>query len=245
LRDGYSERYQSSAKAETYESREYAKGGHGEIIWRVESILLEKGIARFLPSHREANALDFACGTGRITTFLRPLVRAMTGLDISEKMLEIARPKDSEVRWLHCDILREGNLVSADHDLITCFRFVLMAEPALREACLKALSEKLRSPESLFVIGVHGNPHSYRGLANLRNRILGRRTLPGVSIAQMRSLARRVGLRVDGISGAGYLPHALHRILPGSLVYSLERWLADWPFFRRFGSNLIFFCRKA
>jgi SAM-dependent methyltransferase len=39
-------------------------------------------------------ALDFGCGTGRSTRFLRKLGFSVTGVDVSEDMLRIARAKD-------------------------------------------------------------------------------------------------------------------------------------------------------
>ncbi len=43
-----------------------------------------------------SRALDFGCGTGRSTRFLRKLGFGVTGVDISEDMLRIARSLDSE-----------------------------------------------------------------------------------------------------------------------------------------------------
>jgi len=42
-----------------------------------------------------AKALDFGCGTGRSTRFLRRLGFNVTGVDVSEDMLRIARTMDA------------------------------------------------------------------------------------------------------------------------------------------------------
>jgi SAM-dependent methyltransferase len=42
------------------------------------------------------NALDFGCGTGRSTRFLKRLGFSVTGIDISEDMLEISRNLDQD-----------------------------------------------------------------------------------------------------------------------------------------------------
>jgi len=48
-------------------------------------------VAQYLPGTR---AMDFGCGTGRSTRFLRKLGLTVTGVDISEDMLQIARATD-------------------------------------------------------------------------------------------------------------------------------------------------------
>jgi ubiquinone/menaquinone biosynthesis C-methylase UbiE len=47
-------------------------------------------------------ALDFGCGTGRSTRFLRDLGFAVTGVDVSQAMLEQARGRDprGDYRWI-------------------------------------------------------------------------------------------------------------------------------------------------
>lgn len=44
-------------------------------------------------------ALDFGCGTGRSTRFLRKLGFGVTGIDVSEQMLQIARATDSSADY--------------------------------------------------------------------------------------------------------------------------------------------------
>ena len=45
---------------------------------------------------RGRRALDFGCGTGRSTRFLKSLGFTVTGIDIAEDMLQIARERDPE-----------------------------------------------------------------------------------------------------------------------------------------------------
>jgi SAM-dependent methyltransferase len=55
------------------------------------------------PGLRAGRALDFGCGTGRLTQALAAHFESVTGLDISERMIELARKLCAEprIRFVH------------------------------------------------------------------------------------------------------------------------------------------------
>jgi SAM-dependent methyltransferase len=55
------------------------------------------------PFHGEFNALDFGCGAGRSTRFLKKLGFATIGVDISDDMLKLARTRDPEAEYMLVD----------------------------------------------------------------------------------------------------------------------------------------------
>jgi predicted TPR repeat methyltransferase len=61
----------------------------GTLKYRISDFLFDE-LARHLPS-QALDILDLGCGTGLMGTRLRPLARTLTGVDLSPKMLEIAR----------------------------------------------------------------------------------------------------------------------------------------------------------
>jgi len=61
--------------------------------------------------------------------------------------------------------------VPGEKDLITAFRFLLLSEEPLKTHCISALAKKLRDRNSVMIINSHGNPKSFRALANLKNRL--------------------------------------------------------------------------
>ena len=63
-------------------------------------------------------ALDFGCGTGRSTRFLKQQGFTVTGIDISQEMLEIAREKDSEGSYHLVGNGRYEHLGAAQYDLV-------------------------------------------------------------------------------------------------------------------------------
>src|SRR5262249_55096759 len=138
-RKTYSETYQNVSQVERYESDVYRKGGHDAVIWKVEQTLLRRLLDRFYPDHANANALDFACGTGRILAFIRPQVKTLVGVDISPEMLARAKQKVSDVTFICANILENPQDVPGEKDIVTSFRFLLLSEPALHEACIRQL----------------------------------------------------------------------------------------------------------
>ncbi len=77
--------YQDVRRADAYATLEFANTYY--LAYRD----LPAIIARHVTGSR---ALDFGCGTGRSTRFLRKLGFGVTGVDISEDMLRIARSSD-------------------------------------------------------------------------------------------------------------------------------------------------------
>ena len=87
--------------------------------------------------------LDFACGTGRVTSVVEQLAQDSNGLDIPDSMLVEARQKCSKTTFISGDIIRES-LDIAPVDLVTAFRFFGNAEDELRNSVLSKLSDLVK-----------------------------------------------------------------------------------------------------
>lgn len=242
----YTDAYQASDQVDHYEDRIYGPGEYDEVLWRVERRVLHKLLLRFSPRHACADAMDFACGSARVLAYLRPLVKTIVGVDVSPAMLRKAREKVDGGHFICADIVKNPDCVPGEKDIITCFRFLLLAEPELREACLKRLATKLSSRDGIMILGLHGNPYSRRALAGFRDRVTKRGThkLPAFSLGDMEELADKCLLRVVGFAGLGYLPRTVARQLPVRMFWCIERILADRPFLRHFASNLLVVCKR-
>lgn len=67
-----------------------------------------KWVCHFMRGIREPGTkvlLDCGCGTGRFTVPLSVFFREAYGVDRDGSMLEVAREKDSGVRWIQADVL--------------------------------------------------------------------------------------------------------------------------------------------
>jgi predicted TPR repeat methyltransferase len=73
-------------------SEDYDQHMVGTLKYRIPEFLFDT-IMRFIPS-RNLDILDLGCGTGLLGARVHPLARTLTGVDISSKMLEIARQRE-------------------------------------------------------------------------------------------------------------------------------------------------------
>jgi SAM-dependent methyltransferase len=82
---------------------------------RLFSLLETRGFAR-------SRILDAGCGTGTLALAFAGRGYEVTGLDLSESMLEVARKKDpgSRVRWVRGDVTSFELSSPAAFDVITC-----------------------------------------------------------------------------------------------------------------------------
>jgi predicted TPR repeat methyltransferase len=65
---------------------------------------LREAVARFAPS-QSLDILDLGCGTGLSGEAFRPLARSLTGVDISAKMLDVARQRQIYNNLVRGDLL--------------------------------------------------------------------------------------------------------------------------------------------
>jgi SAM-dependent methyltransferase len=103
--------YEDSGRANAYATLEFANTYY--LAFRdLPSILTRHVTGR--------RALDFGCGTGRSTRFLRNLGFNVTGIDISEDMLQIARATDppGDYRLVSGDAFTQ--LSPGSFDLVLC-----------------------------------------------------------------------------------------------------------------------------
>jgi SAM-dependent methyltransferase len=105
-------------------------------------------------------AVDFGCGAGRSTRFLKRLGFEVVGIDISEEMLAIARRRDPGGRYVHVEDGRYAHLGAGEHDLVqSIFTFDNIPGRKNRVTILSGLVELL-VPGGRFVM-LGSNPEMY------------------------------------------------------------------------------------
>jgi SAM-dependent methyltransferase len=124
--------YADDARARSYADLEYP--GTYYLAFRDLPELIERHV-------RGRSALDFGCGTGRSTRFLKGLGFAARGVDIAARMLAHATERDPEGEYL---LVPDGDLSDLDerrYDLIlSAFTFDNVADPAKRAALFESLA---------------------------------------------------------------------------------------------------------
>ena len=157
---------------------------------RVERDLLLEIVAGLFP-HGIPRYLDFACGTGRVTQVVGGLARQSVGVDVSASMVERAKAKCPETRFILHDLTLEP-LAIGPFDLVTTFRFLGNAQPALRSAALRALHD-LVEPGGHLIVNNHRNPAS---LHNRMLRLRGKADNEGLTYRHLRDLLASTGFEV-------------------------------------------------
>lgn len=164
---------------------------------RHEARLLSAILDQYFPDGVPAY-LDFACGTGRITSQVEQSARQSYAVDVSEQMVSEARQKCQKTTFIVQDITRDP-LQLRDLDLITSFRFFGNAQDTLRQEALTALRAILR-PDGYLVVNNHRNSHSIR---NLLLRLTGQPTDGELSHPKFRRLLTASGFDIVETRGIG------------------------------------------
>lgn len=148
----FSNVYEDKFRAESYSRLEFP--GTYYLAYRDLPGLIEK----FVSGKR---VFDFGCGTGRSVRFLKKLGFEVTGIDISQSMVNIAKDLDPEGEYYHIDLAAYAANEKRKYDLITAvFTFDNIPGIEARKALLLALKSLLT--ENGKIILVDSTPEIYK-----------------------------------------------------------------------------------
>lgn len=235
----YRRSHVASGAGQRYDSL-FSSGEYENWVWCREKELLKTIIqANLTPG--AFRLLDFACGTGRILSFLEPFAGEAVGVDVSVDMLRLARQRVSRATLMRVDITREGALAGDNFDLVTAFRFFLNADEQLRKEALAALRQSLRDG-GLLVTNIHGNLWSLRLPSYLFRRWVLRQHMNAVSVRSMKRLLADAGFRTVQVFGVGWCTPRMFRLFGERWVNRVEDLVQRVPMLSRFTTSLIFVC---
>ncbi len=187
-------------------------------IWELEKSLLLRIANETGPIKRH---LDFAGGTGRIAGVLEDIADQQIVLDVSDKMLMVARDQLKKAEVI-CDDFnnRFHDEEMTNCDLITAFRFFPNAEPTLRDSAMKFIAKKL-SNSGILICNNHRNfwsiPYFFR-------RVTFRGGTFGMTNKEIINLAAKYNLRLIKVYSMGILPQTeKYSILPWKVTNNIER----------------------
>jgi SAM-dependent methyltransferase len=246
MSDSYRQHFAEDGSGAAYDAGQYRPGSFWDVVWTLERPLLERIVREQRQRTAHIAYLDFACGTGRVVSFVEGLVDDATGIDISPVMLERAATRVRAARLLRADVTQPGMEVEGKYDLVTAFRFVLNAEPSLRRSGVRALAGRLRDGKSRLVLNTHGNPVSYKGLVVPVRRVFDARGAKEnlLSVRALEPVLLEAGLEITQRFGMAVVPSPVWRILPRAAI-PFERVMMRVPGVWRLGVNQILVCRLA
>lgn len=186
--------------------------------------------------------LDFACGTGRITSALSAAGFQCVGVDVSPTMLERAKEKVPGATFVNADITGES-LDGAAFDVVTAFRFFGNAQDELRVRALSSLARHLNAG-GILVINNHRNPLCIQARLEAW---LGKRSTMDLSPEKLGNLLKSQGFEIVMTKGLGgwIVWHSLSRFAKPAhwLTRTLEI-LSGWLIPVNLCPNMIIVARK-
>ena len=240
MTENYRESHLQPGKGQSYHAV-FSDDSYRNMVWKFEKDILDHILTVFF-KNSEIHHFDFACGTGRILSYLEDRTRIAVGVDLSPSMLEVARKNSRTAEIIEADITRSNVLGDRKFNLITAFRFFPNAEAKLRMEAMQALSKHL-DDNGYLVFNNHKNTGSTR---NRLARLFGRRGYKGMSIAEAKELLAETGLEIVKIHPLCVFPASeKHRLLPLFLLRPLNALLDKCRLFQSLGENLIFVCRRS
>jgi SAM-dependent methyltransferase len=244
----YSERFQQKAAVESYDANEYAAGSYSTRIWQLQRPVLEKLLANFRGTQSGPTLLlDFACGTGRVLSWVEQFADTADGIDISEQMVAVARAKCSRARLQVGDVLANPELLGKNYDVITCFRLLLNLEPEMRARILRELRKLIREPDGLLLVNVHGNLRSLRHPAILWRRWREQTAKSDIMLNEMSptetdKLLWENGFRVMRKIGFGILPPGFYKTPLRNAAFAADKFLAGENAWTNWSVDILFVC---
>ena len=236
----YRESHIQAGKGKSYHAA-FSDESYRNMVWQFEKGILCNILTTFY-KESEIHHFDFACGTGRILSYLENRTKSTIGVDLSPSMLEVARENTKTAEIIEADLTQSDVLEDRKFNLITAFRFFPNAEANLRLEAMTVLSRHL-DDNGYLVFNNHKNTGSTR---NRLARLFGCRGYKGMSIVDVKKLLAKTGLEIVKTYHLCVFPASEnHGLLPLFLLRPLDALLSKCRFFKGLGENLIFVCRRS
>jgi SAM-dependent methyltransferase len=248
----YTGRFTAAPDAQHYENAEYAPGSYSSWIWELQRPYVQREIEAVRRQRSRIRLLDFACGTGRVLSFVENLADESIGLDISAEMLSLAAAKCRKSTLIAGNLAENLSLIAGPFDVVTMFRFILNAGPELSSTILRILHPLLLAGRGHLICNVHGNSRSLRrfALAAHRSRRSSRSRQPGepppmleqMSPRQIKNLFQQTGYRIVFAYGFGLFPRMFYRGTGSSIFKACDKIAAGNTWLKWVSTDLLFVC---
>jgi len=248
----YNGRFTAAPDAQHYENTEYAPESYSSWIWELQRPYVQREVSALRQDRSQIRLLDFACGTGRVLSFVENFADESIGLDISPEMLSLAAKKCRRSALVEGNLVENPALIDGPFDVVTMFRFILNAGPELSSTILRILHPLLLAHRGRLICNVHGNSLSLRRFALAAHRSTHSSQskqpeepppmLEQMSPRQMQELFRKTGYRVLSAYGFGLFPRMCYRSAGSSIFKTCDRITAGNVWLKWISTDLLFVC---
>ena len=239
----YSKHFSSDDAAAAYNDLYTAETADSR-VWTRQQRALADVLVRI--PRGDNSALDYACGTGRISNLLTEVDWSVIGVDSSQAMLRLAQERVPDARFVDGNMLEPSAIDDewlGPHMLTTAIRLFLNVDEIHRAKLLEGLRLRTNAVGTV-IVNNHGSSPSLRALS-LRMR--GDQDSNVLSSRQFERMLELSGLEVGRVLSSGLWTRQVYRM---SRVGRFAIWIEDqldsnsfgkWVL-RRFGSDQLYVC---
>lgn len=212
-------------------------------IYAIEKEIVSRMLHTFFPN-KDIPIMDFASGTGRMTSFIAEKYPNTVWYDISEDMIEVAWQKFPHINFYKKDIAEEN--IQERFLLITAFRFFLNAEWSLKNIILEKLHGLLEN-DGYLLFNIHMNSHSLLFLMSRLKYLLGISKIKqnGMSYFDVKNLIESNWYKIVSLRWYSFFAgNPLLTFLPFSLVRAMDIGLSKIPFLAFLSKDMIYLVKK-
>ena len=128
------------SRYEEHDEGRYRESGHADIGRLIQK---DSSVAAHLDSQTTI-ALEIGCGNGRLSEFFAPLVKELYVLDISPKMIDLARTRLKDFHNVHFLVGGGDTYALPDAAIDVVFSYIVFQHFATRQMVERNLQEVLR-----------------------------------------------------------------------------------------------------
>lgn len=241
--------YRNSHKGQTkgieYDES-FFKSNYKNYIYQWE----KKVLTKFWENHKIKSYLDFACGTGRITSLAIDHVEKIVGVDVSASMLNVGREKYPNIEFIEFDLTKDSSGLGQKFDAVSTFRFFTNAQESLRKEALISLVD-IVSENGFFIFNLHMNSKSpFALMARLYEKLFGKREgFNHIDLNYVKDVLKLTDhMEVLAVHSHGFIPFIREEKEYPDLIFGLlktiERIISFVPGYRTMCKYQIVICKK-
>ena len=221
--------------------------------WLIEKTELNNYFTQSPVDFNDLSCLDFACGTGRLTQFMQPIFSTITGIDISGKMIDVAKEKNIDAEFKVVDITRQDPDENNTYDVVIAFRFFLRAEDSLRRDVMLALRKRINK-NGIFIFNVHDNPQSLNWPLFIYAKLFKRESpvhsnfdlgvRRSFEYNEVKTMLEDCGFEIEKKVNIGFVPNYLYGLpILYRLFYKVDMFVYKYSLFKNLSIESIYYCR--